>query len=126
MLQPPRRPLFAPVQLRERPGAVPREAREEHVRRVVDAEPVVGSVPVDGILDAAVDPLVALAALRAVVLQPGVRVADAMLEPLRELLLEDDRDRVVLAAAEGQTAPFDALVLRILPERLGHGSIEPG
>ena len=63
------------------------------MRRVVQAEPVVGGVPVDGILDAAVDSLVALAALRAVVLQLGVGVADAVLEPVREALLEDDLER---------------------------------
>src|SRR6266568_4263459 len=103
---------------------VPREAHQEHVGRVVQAEPVIGSVPIDGILDASVDPFVPLPALRAVVLQPGEGVADAVLEPLRELLLQDDLDRVVLAPAQRETPPFDVLILGILPQRLRHVSVE--
>src|SRR5207249_9449148 len=103
---------------------VPREAHQEYVWRVVQAQPIVGRVPVDGILDTSVDPFVALPALRAVVLQPGVGVAEAVLEPGREALLEDDLEGVVLAPAQRETPPFDVLILGILPERLGHGSVE--
>src|SRR2546427_2912608 len=106
-------PAF-PTALRD----VPREAHQEYVGRIVQAEPVIGGVPVDGILDASVDSLVAHPALRAVVFQLGEGVADAVLEPAREVLLEDDLEGMVLAPAQRETSPFDVLILRELPQCL--------
>src|SRR5438034_6422114 len=101
-------------------GDVPAEPHQEHVWRVVQAEPVVRRVPVDGILDASIDPFVALPALRAVVLQLGEGVAEAVLEPAREVLLEHDLEGVVPAPPQRQAPPLDVLVLGILPQLLAH------
>src|SRR5206468_2515076 len=103
---------------------LPGKARQQHVRCVVGAERPWQRV--SGILDDAVGAVVALSALRPVVIQLRIGVAHARLQTAREAALEPKLQRMVLAPARGNAAPIDLLILREFPERLGHIAGEAG
>ena len=78
----------------------------------------------DGSCTRPVDAVVPLRALRAVVMQVRVRVADAPLESMRETALQNQLERVVLTLHRSALRAMDELVLRILSERLRDVAVE--
>src|SRR5438105_14507099 len=88
--------------------------------RIVAAETPLSQKRVRGILNISITAVVALAALRAVIVQFGIRVCHAILEPVREMLLQNRLECVIHARAQWDATPQNVLILRIFTQCLAN------
>src|SRR5229473_7243490 len=103
---------------------LPTVAEEEHMWRVILAEPPLANMGTGRVLDGSIYAVSALCTLSSVIVQPGVSVAGTELDSVRETLFQDDFQSIVDAATGRYIAPINVLVLGETPQRLRHVSIE--